>query len=124
MSVKIQDSELRIMNLLWEQGDLPAKQISDILGQEIGWNINTTYTLIKRLIAKGAIERKEPKFICHALVSRKENQRAETAEFVNKLYGGSRSWLFASLLEDEPLTQDQLEELKRYIAERTEDASD
>ena len=122
MSVKIQDSELRIMNLIWKNGDMTAKQISDILGQEIGWNINTTYTLIKRLIAKGAIERKEPKFICHALVSEKENQRLETEEFINKLYGGSKSLLFVSLLEDENITQDQLDELKRYIAERTKNA--
>lgn len=122
MSVKIQDSELRIMNLIWKNGDMTAKQISDILGQEIGWNINTTYTLIKRLIAKGAIERKEPKFVCHALVSEKENQRLETEEFINKLYGGSKSLLFASLLEDDNITQDQLDELKRYIAERTKNA--
>ena len=122
MSVKIQDSELRIMNLIWKNGDMTAKQISDILGQEIGWNINTTYTLIKRLIAKGAIERKEPKFICHALVSEKENQRLETEEFINKLYGGSKSLLFVSRLEDDNITQDQLDELKRYIAERTKNA--
>ena len=122
MSVKIQDSELRIMNLLWDQGDLTAKQISDILGQEVGWNINTTYTLIKRLIAKGAIERKEPKFTCRALISRKENQRTETEEFINKLYGGSAALFFASLLDDASLTQDQLDELKRTIAERTQDA--
>ena len=118
MSIKIQDSELRIMNLLWKRGDMTAKQISDVLNMEIGWNINTTYTLINRLITKGAIRRQEPKFTCHALITEKENQRSETDEFIKKLYGGSVSLLFTSLIEDNQLSQNQLNELKQYIDER------
>ena len=34
--------------------------------------MNTTYTLIKRCIKKGAIERSEPNFMCHALVKKEE----------------------------------------------------
>ena len=56
------------MNVLWAQGDVSAKHISNVLKEEIGWNMNTTYTLIKRCIKKGAIERLEPNFICHALI--------------------------------------------------------
>ena len=69
MAIKLFDSELKVMDVLWKEGDKTAKQISDILKEEIGWNMNTTYTVIKKCIAKGAIERSEPNFICWTIKS-------------------------------------------------------
>ena len=69
MKEKLVDSELKIMEVLWEEGDVTAKHISDVLKEQVGWNINTTYTLIKRCINKGAIQRTEPKFMCHAFLT-------------------------------------------------------
>ena len=51
-TIKLFDSELKIMNVLWSRGDVPAKYIAEQLTREIGWNKNTTYTLIKRCIKK------------------------------------------------------------------------
>ena len=42
MAIKLFDSELKVMDVLWKEGDKTAKQISDILKGEIGWNMNTT----------------------------------------------------------------------------------
>lgn len=47
MDIKLFDSELKVMEVLWKEGDLPAGQIAKILKEEIGWNRNTTYTVIK-----------------------------------------------------------------------------
>ena len=55
--MKLFDSELKVMEVLWRLGDQTAKQISGILKEEIGWNVNTTYTVIKKCIAKGAVQR-------------------------------------------------------------------
>ena len=74
MDIKLFDSELKVMDILWKDGDTTAKKISDILKEQVGWNVNTTYTLIKRCIAKGAIERNEPNFICHALIPKERVQ--------------------------------------------------
>ena len=82
MDIKLFDSELKVMCVLWNEGDTTAKHISDVLKKEIGWNMNTTYTLIKRCIKKGAIERSEPNFMCHALIPKEEVQEAETKELV------------------------------------------
>ena len=68
MDIKLFDSELKIMEVLWKQGDTPAREIARALGEELGWNVTTTYTLIKRCMKKGAIERTEPGFLCHALL--------------------------------------------------------
>lgn len=121
MSVKLFDSELKVMDVLWKKGDLTAKAVSDILKAEIGWNMNTTYTVIKKCVAKGAIARSEPGFRCHALISREEAQEAETDELIGKLYDGSVDKLFATLLGRKKLTAQQIKRL-RQLVDRLEEA--
>ena len=65
--MKLFDSEWKVMEVLWQENDRTAKEISLRLADSIGWNKNTTYTVIKKCIDKGAIERWEPNFICHAV---------------------------------------------------------
>ena len=45
MEIKLGDSELKVMDVLWKEGDATAKHISDVMTERYGWNINTTYTL-------------------------------------------------------------------------------
>lgn len=63
--MKLYESELKVMEVLWRQGETTAGQMAKILGEEVGWNRNTTYTVIKKCVSKGAVERREPGFgIC------------------------------------------------------------
>ncbi len=117
MDIKLFDSELKVMNVLWQEGDTTAKHISDILKEEIGWNMNTTYTLIKRCIKKGAIERSEPNFMCHALIAKEEVQEAETDELIHKIFDGSADKLFASLLSRKKLSAEQIDKLKQIVGD-------
>lgn len=117
MAVKLFDSELKVMDVLWKEGDMPAKQISDILKETTGWNMNTTYTVIKKCIAKGAIERREPNFLCHALIARDVVQAAETEELLHKLFDSSPDLLFASLLGHQKLSKAQIDNLRRMVSE-------
>ena len=115
MAIKLFDSELKVMNVLWREGECTAKHISDVLNSEIGWNINTTYTVIKKCMAKGFIERLEPNFRCRALMSKEEAQDEGTDELIGKLFDGSVDKLFAALLERRTLTAQQLEKLKELV---------
>ena len=115
--MKLFDSEMKVMDVLWREGDLPAKAIAKTLTEEIGWNVNTTYTLIKRCIAKEAIERSEPGFMCRALVSKEQVQQEETQELIDKVFDGSADKLFASLLGGRRISREQLEQLRRMIDE-------
>lgn len=117
MEIKLVDSELKVMDVLWRQGDTPAKEIANQLTDAIGWNVNTTYTLIKRCITKGAIQRSEPHFLCHALISKEEVQSAETDSLIEKLYDGSADKLFAALLGSKKLSQGQILRLKQLVDE-------
>lgn len=118
MEKKIFDSELKVMEVIWEKGEISAKDVSLKMAELAGWNKNTTYTVIKKLEAKGYIKRTEPGFICSALVSRKEVSKSETDSLVERLFGGSKKALFSALLEDEELTEGEIEELRKMIEKR------
>ena len=115
MQSKLFDSELKVMGVLWREGDCTAKHISDVLKQEVGWNMNTTYTVIKKCIAKGAIERSEPNFMCHALIQKEEVQQLQTDELIDRIYDGSTDKLFAALLGRKKLSAQQIEQLRSIV---------
>ncbi len=117
MDIKLFDSELKVMDVLWREGDATAKHISNVLKEDTGWSMNTTYTLINRCIKKGAIRRTEPNFQCHALIPKEDVQKAETDELINKVFDGSADKLFASLLGWKKLSAGQLERLLTIVKE-------
>ncbi len=115
MQIKLFDSELKIMDVLWKNGDTTAKKIAEILKEQVGWNKTTTYTLIKRCIDKGAIERREPNFLCHPLVTIEQARELETTELINKMYDGAADLLVASILGRKNLSSEEIERLKQLV---------
>lgn len=118
MHTKIFDSEFKLMELLWEHEPISAKELSLIAAERIGWNKNTTYTIIKKLVEKKAVLRNEPNFICTSLVKKDDILRSETKGLIEKFFDGSKKALFSALLEDETLTQNELDELKAMLEKR------
>lgn len=111
----IPKSALSVMDVLWDQGDVPAKQLAWILADKIGWNKNTTYTVINHCIKKGLVRRTEPGFICHAKVSREEVQGAELNSLMDAVFKGSPKLLFSALVQHASLSQADIEELQHLI---------
>ena len=118
MELKLFDSERKVMEVLW-QADAPltAKEIAIKLDEAVGWNKNTTYTVIKKCIDKGAIQRREPNFQCFPLIRREEVQTAAAVELVDKVFDGSASLLFASLLSGRQLPTEEVQRLRALIDE-------
>lgn len=115
MEIKLFDSERKVMEVLWREGAIPAGQVVKILKGEIGWNRNTTYTVIKKCVDKGAIRREEPGFMCVPLLSRQEVQEYETEELIDKMFDGSKEKFFAAFLDGEKLSREEVEQLKKLI---------
>ena len=88
--MRLHEGELNVMELLWSNKVLAAKDISKIIKEYIGWEKNTTYTVIKRLINKGAIRREDPGFLCSAKVTKKEIQDIETKALLNNYLGNRK----------------------------------
>lgn len=115
--MKLFDSELKVMEVLWEQGSMPARDIVDVLSERIGWNKNTTYTVIKKCIEKGAIEREEPNFLCKPLITKDEVAQSETEQLIDKMFGGSSELFFSSFLKNQGISEDDAVRLAKMIKE-------
>lgn len=115
--MKLFDSELKVMEVLWEQGNKSARDIVDVLSERIGWNKNTTYTVIRKCIEKGAIEREEPGFLCKALVTKDEVAQSETEQLIDKMFGGSNELFFSSFLKNQGISEEDAARLSRMIKE-------
>lgn len=118
--MKLFDSEWKVMQVLWQGGDLTAKELSLRLADSIGWNKNTTYTVIKKCIDKGAIERREPNFLCHARISMEQAQKEAADTLVDRVFGGSAALLFASVLDGRSLSHEELARLRALVEELAE----
>lgn len=113
----IGDSELKVMKILWGQGNMPieAKQVSVIAGELYGWNKNTTYTLLKRCVEKGTIKREDPNFVCTPLITKEEVQREEMEHLIEKIFDNSNMSLFTVLMEKEGISSDKIEVLIQLV---------
>lgn len=115
--MELSKSALRVMNVIWDHGDLAAKEISEILRETVGWNKNTTYTVIGQCVKKGLLQRRDPGFFCHALLSRQEAQRSELSALMDTVFLGSPGMLFSTLVKSNSLSREELEELQALIDE-------
>ena len=91
------------------------KHISEILNAEIGWNKNTTYTVIKKCVAKGAIERYGSNYMCKPLISKENVEEFETKELIDKLFHGSKINFFASFVSHEKLSEEERRQIKKML---------
>lgn len=116
--MNIYESEMKLLELIWGREPVSAKELSLLAAEQIGWNKNTTYTVLKKMEAKGYILRQDPGFLCTSLISKEEIQKKETKGLLDRLFGGSRTALFSALLADEKLSDEDIRELRKMLEKR------
>ena len=118
--IKLFEGELKLMELLWENEGATAKELSKLAAEKTGWNKNTTYTVIKKLVAKGAVKREEPGFVCRSLIGREEAGHEEAKAVMNSFFGGSLTAMLSSFMSDKTLSEEDTKELRRMIEQKFE----
>lgn len=115
--LKIFDSERKVLEILWTSGELPAKDLAAVAAEQVGWSKTTTYTVIKKCVAKNLVRRTDPGFLCTPLVSRDDARRQETRDLIDRLYEGRADRLVASLLEGRALDRNEIDRLRKLVEE-------
>lgn len=117
--VKLADSEWKIMELIWDEGPLTTMEISKKLENSEGWTRATVITLLKRMVSKGSIRYEEmnktKKY--YALVDRNEAGVVESRTFLKRFYGGNVGLMISSLIKQDQLSEQEMEELHRILKE-------
>lgn len=112
--MKYSESELKVLEVLWEYGEMDAKQISEILQDRCGWNKTTVYTFIRRCIEKGSVQREYP-FKCRAILTKEEVQDMEIGKVLRNFFDNSPSAFMEAFAGRSDLTDQDIEELHEII---------
>jgi len=117
---KISDAEWEIMKLIWRVNPITSEEIIVSLSDRMNWSAQTIKTFINRLLKKGAIgfEKSGRSYIYYPLVSEKDCIKAESKSFLEKVYDGAVGMLFSNFIEEEPLSEKEIEKLQDLLAKK------
>jgi predicted transcriptional regulator len=119
MSLDVTDAELAVLQTLWEHGAATIRQLADILypgGKAAQYG--TVQKLLERLESKGCVERDRAPWphVFKAAVDREALIGWRLRETAEKLCGGSLTPLLMHLLSAEPLSDEERQELRSFLA--------
>lgn len=110
----ITDSELEIMQVLWNNGDSGLTEIVTELDKTKPRNKNTVKTLIYRLVDKGSIKSKKSNrqgFVYSPTISERKYLAKANTSFLEKLYKGNMEKLLLNFVEDKAVSKEELKKL-------------
>ena len=120
MSIRLSEFELDVMTHFWSDKELSAPELYERIGTERGVAYSTVKTIIDRLEQKGAIERvaNRGRTIVYSPTIKRERVRKPLVKaFLRRLFGDDLRPLFAQLLQDETVSAEDLEYLRKLVAE-------
>ena len=122
---RLPDAELLIMKIVWQFGvETTSAQIMKALEGEKDWAIPTVLNFLARLVNRGflTVRRSGKINIYTPIIGEREYLEIESKSFLERLHGNSLKSLVASLYSGNAISQDDFEELRRYIDEKAGDA--
>jgi len=126
MGVNLSDSEWKIISLLWEESPRTITQITAALRNETGWTKHTVITLLKRMESKGAIH-----FVDNGRakqyypdVDQEQAVKQETESFLSKVFKGNVGLMINTLINQNSLSQEEIDELYDVLKKAEESKND
>jgi BlaI family penicillinase repressor len=112
--------EAQVMDAVWRLGEATAEQVREALPAPL--HDSTVRTLLRVLESKGYLghESRGKTYVYRALVERRKAQRRVLRSVLARFFGGSAEDLVLRLIEDERITPEQLDELRRAKPEPKE----
>jgi len=123
-SPHLSDAEWIVMKRLWERHPRTAQALAAELAEATAWSPSTVKTMLARLAAKGVVgfTKQGREHLYHPVLSAEACQRAESASFLQRVFGGALRPMMAAFLEDESVGEAELKALRRLLDEKTKAA--
>lgn len=116
-SFSITEAEYHVMKIVWANAPVSTKEVTEKLLEETEWKDKTIHTLLSRLVKKGilAYEKKGRVFVYTPLVKETEYVLQESRSFLDKFYDGALNSMIVNFLEEDKLSKDDIDELKKIL---------
>ncbi len=116
-TIKPTESELNILQVLWERGPASVRSINDELSRTRDVGYTTTLKLLQIMTEKGLVTRIKDgrNHIYSAAVEQNTAQQQLLDKLLNGVFGGSSKKLVMQALGNGKPTKEELEEIRKYI---------
>ena len=116
-SVILTDHELRLMDALWRLGRATVADVVDALAPP-PLAYSTVLTTMRTLEQKGYVAHREDgrAYVYHPLVAREDAAKSAMHHLVDRFFGKSPGALAVALLDETPLTDDDVAKIKRMLS--------
>jgi len=111
------DAEWAIMDIVWEQQPCAAGTVQEALQASRGWAYSTVKTTMDRMVAKGLLATRSIRNLqlFSAVVTRNQARRTELKQCLRRAFDGALSPMIQFLVEEERLSDAELQELQQLI---------
>ena len=117
----ITDAELAVLKVLWDEGTLTAKAITEVLYPQCSESdFASVHSFLQRLERKGLVERDRSSFVhtFRAAVSRGDVAGQELAALADRLADGSMAPLLMHLVEGKQIGKKEANEIRKLLKKR------
>ena len=117
--MEISKAEFDVLNAIWQGHPCSANDIVERLDNQKNWHDKTVKTLLSRLVKKQAIafEKDNRRYLYYPLLEKKDYQLTESKSLLDRLFGGKVSPLVANFAQQQNLQKEDIEDLKKLIAD-------
>jgi BlaI family penicillinase repressor len=117
------NAELAVMELLWDDGRVTARQIRERLYADQKNQHGTVQRLLQRLEEKGYVDRDDdlPVHLFTATISRDEYAATQLEALAGRLTGGSLAPMVTRLVEEKRISREEIDRLRRILDDEPAD---
>lgn len=117
---QISEAEFEVMKVVWKYAPINTNEVTEKLTQTTNWSPKTIQTMLKRLVSKKALtyEKQSRVFVYTPLVKEEEYIRQESNSFLKRYYDGNIASMLASYLEDDKLSDTEINTLRHLLSDR------
>ena len=118
-SVTLTEAELRLMDILWQQGPATVQGLLDALPKKPPLAYNSVLTTIRILEKKGYVKHSKDgrAHVYKPLIERDEASRSEIRHLVHRFFENSHEMLVLNILEERGVDALELQRLKQLLGE-------
>jgi len=105
--------ESRFADIIWQNAPLSSGELVKLCEQELNWKKSTTYTVLKKLCARGLFQNKSGTVTVS--VTKEEFAAGQSERIVDESYDGSLPAFVAAFTKRRRLSGEEIEAIRRMI---------
>jgi BlaI family penicillinase repressor len=117
MEIKPTESELEILQIIWEKGQCSVRDVHDVLEKTKDAGYTTTLKLMQIMHDKGLVERdtSAKTHLYKAVITREQAQNTAVNKILATVFNGSSSQLIMQVLSNQQSSKEELDMIKDYL---------